>query len=435
MRDLRRWGVRGKPRRSLREITKHDAVEEIDELETETRKKKKEEQQRDGRLRKRRRRLKAPDEIEIDVRRRSMRLKEENEEDEDEEEDLWKAPTSLREEKEEGEDLSSPPKEYNLRSKRRHRASKEFLKRLEEYERRRLLKRLPSSSGQERTADPPASHFSCDSSSSFSSSVSSSPSASFASSSSSSSSSSLEECDRAWEDGSAEGSERGSPGAKDAPEDPRSIAGLPPPPDASSRTHQSLERSVLRYSREASSDRMRIRERIRKSVTFAKDVLSPSPLRLPPAAAPTSVHRVTPPRDGYYYVVTYPRDPCPRECPMCYFRVFPSMFALDPRSLLATTTCLGCPLTIYIIHDPHYDARHDRRADGHPLPPRVVFEGGDSPCGRDRYRPRPARFKVPKEPRPKALKESSFKPLKVPRKSLQQRQKANKLSIRHFFRN
>ncbi|XP_069971488.1 uncharacterized protein [Penaeus vannamei] len=430
MMDLRGCGVRGKPRRSLREITKYFTAEEEDELETETRKMNKEEQQRDERLRKRRRRLKALDEVENDVRRRSMRLKEEKEE----EEDLWKAPKGLAEGKEDGEDLSSPPKEYNLRSKRRHRASKEFLKKLEEYERSRSLKRFPSSAGL-KIEDPPASHTSsCDCSPSFSSSFSSSPSASFPSSSSSSSSS-LEECERAWDDGSAEGTEMGSPRAKDAPEDPRSIAGVrgfSPPADASSTTHQSSERSVLRHSRETTSVRRHTKERIRKSVTFAKDIPTPSPLRLPPAAAPTSVHRVMPPRDGYYYVVTYPREPCPSECPMCYFRVFPSMFALDPRSLLATTTCLGCPLTIYIVHDPRYDPR---RAEDHPIVPRVVFEGGDSPCGRDRYRPRPARFQAPKGSRAKAAKEASFKPLKGPRKSPQHRQKVNKLSIRHFFRN
>ncbi|XP_042879274.1 pinin-like [Penaeus japonicus] len=426
--------ARGKPRRSLRESTKHYTTEKGDESEKGARKKK-EDQQREERLKRRPRRLKAGDEIETEVRRRPMRLKEEKEEGDEEEEE--EAPRSLRENEE--EDLSSPPREYNLRSKRRHRASREFLRKLEEYEQRRLLKRFPSSSGSERRDDPLVSLASSRDSSSSSSPSSSSPSSSSAysftaASSSSSSSSGLEECDRVWEEESAGGSERASPRSRDATEDLTSILanrGFLPPPGASSRTHRSSETSVLKRPHETPSDRRRRKERTRKRVTLGQDVSPPSSLRAPPAAAPLSVHRVTPPRDGYYYVVTYPRDPCPRECPMCYFRVFPSMFALDPRSLLATTTCLGCPLTIYIVHDPRYG----RRADDRPLSPRVVFEGWESPCSSNRYRPRPARYKAPKGSCSKALKESSFKPLPVPGKSLQRRQKVNKLAIRHFFKN
>ncbi|XP_071544656.1 uncharacterized protein [Panulirus ornatus] len=97
------------------------------------------------------------------------------------------------------------------------------------------------------------------------------------------------------------------------------------------------------------------------------------------------VHVVYPPDDGFYYTVMHPSMTLPKECPMCYFRVFPCMFSVNLVTGLATGRCCGCPLTIYVVHEPT-DASQ----------PRVVFE-----TGRKRgavvpdqvYRPKPGHHK------------------------------------------
>ncbi|XP_068219093.1 uncharacterized protein [Palaemon carinicauda] len=91
---------------------------------------------------------------------------------------------------------------------------------------------------------------------------------------------------------------------------------------------------------------------------------------------------IRPPSDGNYYVVNYPSQPLITECPMCYFRVFPSMFSLNLVTNLATTQCVGCMLTIYVVHEP---------GKNNSLP-RIVFRRDDS-SEEDQEVAKPARFK------------------------------------------
>ncbi|XP_064090273.1 uncharacterized protein LOC135204160 [Macrobrachium nipponense] len=91
---------------------------------------------------------------------------------------------------------------------------------------------------------------------------------------------------------------------------------------------------------------------------------------------------VSPPSDGNYYVVNYPSQPLIKECPMCYFRVFPSMFSLNLVTNLATTKCVGCMLTIYVVQEP---------SKNNSLP-KIVFRRDDS-SENDHEEAKPARFK------------------------------------------
>ncbi|XP_045619282.2 inner centromere protein A [Procambarus clarkii] len=112
-------------------------------------------------------------------------------------------------------------------------------------------------------------------------------------------------------------------------------------------------------------------------MVFGKDI---------PQNKSSKIHIVTPPPDGFYYVATYPTEPCPTECPMCYYRIFPSMFALNLVTNLATARCFGCPLTIYIVQEPVNTSL-----------PKIVFESNkreDTVVTEKPYKPKPARFKV-----------------------------------------
>lgn len=116
----------------------------------------------------------------------------------------------------------------------------------------------------------------------------------------------------------------------------------------------------------------------RPSTVFGKDI---------PQEGISQMHLVTPPADGLYYVVTYPVTPFPKECPMCYYRIFPAMFSLNLVTNLATARCFGCPLTIYVVQEPA-DASF----------PKIVFKNQSEPevtrfTEGKAYKPRPARYK------------------------------------------
>lgn len=96
----------------------------------------------------------------------------------------------------------------------------------------------------------------------------------------------------------------------------------------------------------------------------------------------TKTFYINPPSDGNYYVVNYPSQPLIKECPMCYFRVFPSMFSLNLVTNLATTKCVGCMLTIYVVQEP---------SKNNSLP-KIVFRRDDS-SENDHEEAKPARFK------------------------------------------
>lgn len=100
--------------------------------------------------------------------------------------------------------------------------------------------------------------------------------------------------------------------------------------------------------------------------------------------AQLKTYYVRPPDDGNYYVITYPSQPIITECPMCYFRVFPAMFSLNLVTNLATTKCVGCTLTIYIVQESD---------DTYSLP-KIVFRKEEAP-GDDPVIPKPARYKKP----------------------------------------
>ncbi|KAG7154512.1 hypothetical protein Hamer_G024412 [Homarus americanus] len=172
--------------------------------------------------------------------------------------------------------------------------------------------------------------------------------------------------------------------------------GFIPPTHLTRATSRALLRSYAR--RRIPERNKRLQEKEESVKTTPPNTHHPEPLLCEddlPRSRLSKVHIVAPPPDGYYYVVTYPRQPCPKECPMCYYRIFPSMFSLNLLTNLATARCFGCPLTIYVVHEP-VDTSLPKIIFSSNKKNKKEYSVGDRGASEEIYnKPKPARYKKP----------------------------------------